>query len=62
MIEDKYPDGTTHVHYINRFGGHWQYWKQTSDTWYYFDLFNFEWEEAHPASWDMPRSVLGEES
>lgn len=53
----EYPEGTTHLRFVDIYKGHWEYWKQTEDTWFYFDLFMFEWEEATPAPWQMPTSI-----
>lgn len=53
-----YPEGTTHVKYINRFMGFWEFWKFEDEIWCYFDLFSFEWQEAEPCSYDMPTEII----
>lgn len=51
------PEGTTHMLYITDFMGHWEFWKEEQDSWFYFDLFSFEWQEASPDPRAMPKPV-----
>lgn len=52
-----YPQGTTHMLYHDQYMGRWEYWKQTNLTWYCWDTYYKEWEEASPATWQMPKSI-----